>query len=225
MKTFAFLWNENEAMKGSCEIATAVSEFLLVKSNDSAKIIYLFCDRCGGQNKNRMINVTLLSSLVEFNLGKIELIILCSEHSQNENNTAQLVIKRQSRSQFIYTTTSQQEKTTNQALTSNVCSVKVLTHDDIIDFQSNKAFPEYAEVLEDKCYQNGNDKKFKVMWSEIKQVKFSTENPNNMHYKYQYEEEYRSCRFPSDLPKQEVLFLHLTEESMKSLQELPKQKS
>ena len=90
-------------------------------------------------------------------------------------------------------------------------------HDDTIDFQSNKAFPEYAEVLEDKCYQNGNDKKFKVMWSEIKQVKFSTENPNNMHYKYQYEEEYRSCRFPSDLPKQEVLLLHQTEESMKSL--------
>ena len=90
-------------------------------------------------------------------------------------------------------------------------------HDVIIDFQSNKAFPEYAEVLEDKCYQNGNDKKFKVMWSEIKQVKFSTENPKNMHYKYQYEKEYRSCRFPSDLPKQEVLLLHQTEESMKSL--------
>ena len=29
MKTFAFLWNENEAMKGSCEIATAVSFYLL----------------------------------------------------------------------------------------------------------------------------------------------------------------------------------------------------
>ena len=98
MKTFSFLWNENEAMKGSCEIATAVTEFLLVKSNDSAKIIYFFCDWCGGQNKNQMINVMLPSSLVEFNLGKIELITLCSGHSQNENNTAHLVIKRQSRS-------------------------------------------------------------------------------------------------------------------------------
>ena len=40
----------------------------------------------------------LPSSLVEFNLGKIELITLCSGHSQNENNTTHLVIKRQSRS-------------------------------------------------------------------------------------------------------------------------------
>ena len=107
MKTFSFLWNKNEAMKGSCEIATAVTEFLLVKSNDSAKIIFFFCDWCGGQNKNQMINVMLPSSLVEFDLGKIELIISCSGHSQNENNTAHLVIKRQSRSWFIYTTISQ----------------------------------------------------------------------------------------------------------------------
>ena len=88
MKTFAFLWNENEALKGSCEIATAVSEFSLVKSNDSAKIIYLFCDRCGGQNKNRMINVMLPSSLVEFDLGKIELFYALGTHKMK---TIQLI--------------------------------------------------------------------------------------------------------------------------------------
>ena len=41
MKTFAFLWNKNEAMKGTCEIATAVREFLLVKLNEGVKIIFV----------------------------------------------------------------------------------------------------------------------------------------------------------------------------------------
>lgn len=79
-----------------------------------------------------------------------------------------------------------QIKTTiSKAFKSNVCCAKVLMHDDIIDFKSNKVFSEYAVILNDKSYQDNNVKNSKVMWSEIKQLKFSKDNPNIIHDKYQ----------------------------------------
>ena len=44
MKTYAYLWNEHEVAKGSCEVATCVLKFLKAKKEEGAMIVYLFCD-------------------------------------------------------------------------------------------------------------------------------------------------------------------------------------
>ena len=55
--------------------------------------------------------------------------------SQNKNVNAHSVIENASNSKFIYTTT-QWETTIIQAFKKNTCEVKVLIHDDFINFKS-----------------------------------------------------------------------------------------
>ena len=171
MTTHAYLWNEHEGRKGSCEVATCVMDFLEKMKNQGKKVVYLFSDKCGGQNLNRMFLIMLSNSVVKLNLEKIELIYLCPGHSQNENDNAHSVTENASKSKFIYNKT-QWETTITQALKKNTREVKVLMHDDFIDFKSIHKFPEYSEVLQDKCQVVGSGKKRKVMWASIKQVKF-----------------------------------------------------
>ena len=55
METSCFLWTEVEAKKGACEVATSYKRYIKAKANEGVKKIHGFCDRCGGQNNNRMI--------------------------------------------------------------------------------------------------------------------------------------------------------------------------
>ena len=108
----------------------------------------------------------LSNSVVKLNLEKMKLIYLCPGHSQNENDHANSVIENASKSKFIYTTT-QCETIIKQAFKKNICELKVLMHDDLVDFKSIDKFPEYSEVLQDKCQVVESGKKKKVMWASI----------------------------------------------------------
>ena len=55
MKTYSFLWNENNGEKANCEAATAQRMFLQAKKSEGVEHVNLFCNRCGGQNQNRAI--------------------------------------------------------------------------------------------------------------------------------------------------------------------------
>ena len=87
MRTYAFLWNEYEAKKGSCEIATSVMKFLQVVSKKS-DAIFLFCDKCDRQNCNRMVLLMLCYCLNLMAIERVELTFPVPGHSQNENDTA-----------------------------------------------------------------------------------------------------------------------------------------
>ena len=74
-------------------------------------------------------------------------------------------------------------------------------HDDFIDFKSIHKFPEYLEVLKDKCQVVESGKKKKVMQASIKQVKFTLEKPEPIFFKYKYEDNYISVNFRTGTPK------------------------
>ena len=91
----------------------------------------------------------------------------------------------------------------------------------IIDFKSYKAFPEHPEVCKDKCYQVDNYKRSKVIRSEIKQLKFSKENPK-MHYKFISTKKNREViYFVQNYQRQEALFLNQTKELSKFCDKAP----
>ena len=83
-----------------------------------------------------------------------------------------------------------------QAFNANVCSVTLLMHQDILDFKSVSAFPEFKEILTDKCFHKGK----KVRWSEIKHVMFTKETPNQMFFKYKLEVDYKSVVIRNEIP-------------------------
>lgn len=56
-----YTWTEDQAGRGACEVGSALLAFLnSLDVPESVKTIRLFCDGCGGQNKNSFIVHTLL---------------------------------------------------------------------------------------------------------------------------------------------------------------------
>lgn len=79
-----FTWNELHGKRGSNEIGSILYKFLL-SLPATVKEISLFCDTCGGQNRNQQVAAVLLHVLhVASNLVKIELKFLESGHTYME---------------------------------------------------------------------------------------------------------------------------------------------
>ena len=191
---------------GSCEIASCLYKYLEIKKSEGYKVVNLFADRCGGQNCNQMILCMLNEVLHNFKFDSITLNFLVSGHSQNENDNAHSTIESGCRNRTIYTT-NQLEILIQMAFKKNVCKVIRVFHEDIINYKSFVAFPQYLSVLKDtvveECEKKGGkgkkaEKGKKVYWSKLMIISFTKERPNEMLFKYKYsEEEYHHIEFRS----------------------------
>lgn len=58
---FFYTWTENLAGRGSSEVSSALLDFLFkIVDNTGKKELRLFCDGCGGQNKNNIVLHSLM---------------------------------------------------------------------------------------------------------------------------------------------------------------------
>jgi hypothetical protein len=219
MQTACYFWNEAECKKGSCEIATSLQSYLIKKSKEGVKKFNLFSDRCGGQNNNRMIFVMISYVINYFDIDSIQLIYLVSGHSQSENDNAHSVIEQMVKNKTIYTP-AEWEALIQCSFKKNPCTLDVIDHTDIVDFKSGAAFPDYKAVFADKTEEIMTEKQKeeqknlnesinlpnrkvdKLYWSEIVILKFTTQDPDKMFFKYKYDEDFRSAIFSS--PKRHI---------------------
>lgn len=93
MDTSCYLWNESDANKGSCEVASCLLMYLTAKKQQGQYSTILFSDICGGQNCNRMVVVMLSHALRKLDLEELTLNFFVTGHSQNENDSAHSVIE------------------------------------------------------------------------------------------------------------------------------------
>ena len=214
MDTHCYFWNESECRKGAVEVATSLERFIKKRTAEGIKEIYLFCDRCGGQNNNRMLYVMLSNVLNECEIDSISLTYLVSGHSHSENDNAHSVIEQMSLKTTVYTP-AEWEAVIKCSFRKNRCFLDVMTHLDVIDYKSELAFPEYKNVLQDKTTEEMTEdqksrqkelnvsiglakrKVDKVFWSEIVELKFDRQTPDEILFKYSYTEEYRRAKFSS----------------------------
>ena len=214
METSCFFWNEAQCQKGSCEVATSLYLWLKAKCEEGVTKFELFCDRCGGQNNNRMVFIMLSYALLTLPIEYLALTYLVSGHSHSENDNAHSVIERLASNKTIYAPT-EWEAVIQCAFKKNPCVFNVLEHQDVLDFKSPTAFPNYVDVLNDKTFEImteeqklkqkqhnidiglPNRKVDKVFWSEITCVKFHSDDPEVMLFKYSYNESYRKAKFSS----------------------------
>lgn len=120
-----------------------------MERKNGVKKFELSCDRCGGQNNNRMIFIMMSYAIKKFGIQSITVTYLVSGHSYNENDTAHSVIERMVTNKTIYTQ-AEWEATIQCSFKKNPCVFNVLEHHETIDFENPKAFPEYHEVLNEK---------------------------------------------------------------------------
>jgi len=198
MSMWCYFWSEHECERGACEISTGLFKYLVTRRNAGITDFHLFSDRCGGQNNNRMLFVMLSYALENYNINSIRLTYLVST---------------------IYTP-AEWESLIQCSFNKNQCFIEVLDHSSIIDFKSQEAFPEYADVYTDKTNEImtaeqikkqkslnvslglENRKPQKIFWSEIVDLKFEAEDPQVILFKYAHKELYRKATF--SLPKRDL---------------------
>ena len=84
-----------------------------------------------------------------------------------------------------------------EALKKNKVDLRVMSYKEVINFKSKDAFPQYIDVLKDtvKCSLDSRKKPTKVMWFLMKQVKFVKEKPDQIFFKYDYDDDYIEAIF------------------------------
>lgn len=190
MDTHAYMWDETEANKGACEVASMVFDYLK-ELPDVVHTVHLFSDRCGGQNNNRMMLVMLSFALNCFKFKEITINYLVTGHSQNENDVAHSCIERHSKSKTIYNL-DQWETAIQMSFVKNKLCMKRISHRDILDFKDCDNLYPYKDALTKDVLEENQ----KVYWSKLMQVKFVKSNPLNMFFKYNYfDNEFKCIEF------------------------------
>ena len=56
---YCYVWNEADASRGACEIASCVFSFLRTLFKQNIKYVTTYSDNCSGQNRNRHFIATI----------------------------------------------------------------------------------------------------------------------------------------------------------------------
>lgn len=146
----------------------------------SVKNVILFCDCCGGQNRNRFIASLLVYVNRNFHFDSIEIKFLESGHTQMEVDSMHSAIEGAKRNIPVY---SPEEWPTiiATACRNNPYDVRVLTFDDMIDLKDLLKLTGHV--------MKKNDDNDQVNWLKIKVIRVEKERKDCLLYKEQYEGE------------------------------------
>lgn len=177
---FCFLWNETEGQRGSDEVGTSMFT-KISELPTSVKNVIMFCDCCGGQNRNRFIANLLVYMNRNLQLDSIEIKFLESGHTQMEVDSMHSAIEGAKRNIPVF---SPDEWPTiiASARRDEPYDVRVFTFEDMID-------------LKDLHKQSGhamkkNDANEQVNWLKIKVLRVEKEQKDSLLYKEQYQGEF-----------------------------------
>ena len=97
-----FLWNENAAKRGACEVAPCSYAFIDQKSKLGVKDFVFYSDNCHAQNKNRYYITMLWFCLHKYKLHSITHKYLEKGHTFNENDSIHATVEHASKKIHIY---------------------------------------------------------------------------------------------------------------------------
>ncbi|MES9881873.1 MAG: hypothetical protein ABW185_13425 [Sedimenticola sp.] len=101
-----YMWNETQAQRGSCEIATCLLTYINSISSASTsriKEITFYSDTCSGQNRNQFVTAALLHALRDSNsIEKINQKYFEKGHSQMESDSIHSTIEHAKGKTEIY---------------------------------------------------------------------------------------------------------------------------
>lgn len=81
-----YFWHEAIAKRGSNEIGSCLYQYIKSEQNEGQHMI-LYCDNCGGQNKNKFVISILIYCVMTLGIKSITLKFFTVGHSQNEGDS------------------------------------------------------------------------------------------------------------------------------------------
>jgi hypothetical protein len=82
-KNYNFIYSERKGGKGSNEVATMVRQFINKHGGEWSKVLIVYADNCGGQNKNNVVLKFLLSLAHTGRFEEVRYHFLVKGHTKN----------------------------------------------------------------------------------------------------------------------------------------------
>lgn len=187
-KAFCFTWTELNGQRGSCEIGSALLQWIN-KLPEAVKEISLFSDTCGGQNRNQFIAALGLFVTQNSSIDILQHNFLESGHSYMEVDSMHSAIETAKKYVAVYTMNDWinifKTARSNRGRKKNAVPYEVqeLRYFDMIDLKSLA-----KNIIQNKSVNETGDK---VNWLKIKCLRYEKMNPNIILYKYNYSENFQ----------------------------------
>ena len=174
-------WPEFEGERGSVNIATCLYKHILKFHLENApkKHIVLFCDSCGGQNKNSQVATMLCYLTQNHNIQYVDMRFFEPGHSDLNSDNMHSVIANISKHSTIlepYQWISILSAQPSKKSTRKPYIVSQLAHSDFIDWKKVKENNSYANFSNGKCVSTGID--IAVKWRDVKIIRASKQSPH-----------------------------------------------
>nr|CAI5857198.1 unnamed protein product [Callosobruchus analis] len=179
---YCYMWYESIAKRGSSEIGSCLLRFIEHKVQQGTKQFSFYSDNCAGQNRNRFI-----FSMYNFLAQKYNIVIrhtfLEKGHTQTEGDSMHSVVERAARHVPI-SIPDQWYTLVRTAKRIKPFKVTEMEKEDIFDL---KALTNDTTLNWDRDENNE-----KIIITNIKVLEANYEIPNKIHFKYSYNEQFRT---------------------------------
>lgn len=174
------VWDESQAKRGSCEIATCLMKNTLsVCKTSTVKEIVYFSDSCGGQNRNQYVTASLLYTLSQApQLERISHKFLVSGHSQMECDSVHSTIEGAKKITPVYVP-SQWCTLISMARKTQPYITVPLKYNHVVDFKDFVS--KHCKNL--KTTTDGQ----KVNWLQVKWIQVRRESPKSVFVNYSFD--------------------------------------
>ena len=178
---FCYVWDETQSAKGSHAVSSCLRKYLKYVNDtfSSIKHVVMYCDTCGGQNRNQNIVAAMLHTMNDDEYSNIEIIDLKyfeSGHSQMECDSMHSRIEKSRKDLKLYT-----------------------PHEYVLIMETARKHPRPYNVtqmslddflnLEDVCEKYILNRKYdttgqQVKWLKIKWFRFERSCASKFYFKY-----------------------------------------
>lgn len=176
-----YVWDESQAKRGSCEIATC-----LLKHNRSAgekdEVIY-YSDSCIGQQRNIQFCTIVLYSVTNLPIETITHKYFERGHSQMEGDSVHTTIENATKRLEIYSPNDWVLGNKNSKQNPPKYNVTEIRHDMIIDFKecASSVISKKRKDINGQCER----------WNKIHSFQYRKESLNIIFFKYDYSDVYQ----------------------------------
>ena len=185
--SYAYIWDETQGKKGSCEIATCLLKHLGSLQSNVTNVT-MFSDCCAGQNRNQYLVAALWKFVQENkNITQVNNKYLETGHTQMEVDSIHASIELAKKGVKVYVP-HEWQTVIHMARRRNPCVVLPM---DFMQFQDIKPFPKSNGLNMQKTIQGE-----KVHWLKIKHIQVN-KGSDEILFRYNYHDDFKAiCVIP-----------------------------
>lgn len=182
-KAYCYVWSENEAKRGSNEVASCLLHYFEMMVSHGVDTFLLYSDNCSGQNRNKYVFSMYTYAFSKFNID-IKHTFLVVGHTQNEGDNVHAQIERHTKMRKIYSPSEWCDMIASSKENDPKYDVINVTKDMIYDFK-DLAINQNWNLVSIKY-----GKKSSVGVSKFKIVRTFKTHPNQLDFRTTFDREY-----------------------------------